>query len=595
MKIRKISAAVTAVACLWACASCFADNLWEPDASGENVDNIEISLPDMTEETEPAEETEETEATEAVPEQAEPNGETYILFTSDVHCGVDTGFGYAGLDQIRDELEASGYRVVLVDDGDFVQGAPIGAVTQGSAIIDIMNEVGYDVVVPGNHEFDYGIDRFFELVEMSDFEYISCNFTHEDELVFAPYTIISDGDLDIAFVGVTTPMTISMVNPTVFRDEDGEFVYGFMEDDTGEEVYEAVQNAVDEAREEGADLVYLIAHLGNQDSCSPWTYADVLSHTTGIDVCLDGHSHDTDQVVMQNADGQDVTRSAVGYRMDCIGYSHIGADGTVIGTGIWSWPNEDSAPDLLNITNDISGFIDQETASFNEMLGEVIGTSSVDLTIYDPEQVDESYNPVRAVRTRETNLGDFCADAMRDQSGADIAIIGGGSIRTDLPAGDVTYGDLMSVFPFGNNLLLIEMTGQQILDALEWSARAVPGEIGGFLQVSGLTYEIDVSVESGCIADDDGFFVNVEGDRRVGNVMIGDEPIDADAVYTVCIQQFLYDKGDGFTMFADCNVLNSNIMIDLQALINYITDTLGGQIGDEYSDPYGQGRIVISE
>ena len=139
------------------------------------------------------------------------------------------------------------------------------------------------------------------------------------------------------------------------------------------------------------------------------------------------------------------------------------------------------------------------------------------------------------------------------------------------------------------------MTGQQILDALEWSARALPGEVGGFLQVAGLTYEIDVSVESGCIADDDAFFVGVEGDRRVGNVMIGDEPIDADAVYTVCIQQFLYDKGDGFTMFADCNVLNSNIMIDLQALVNYITDTLGGQIGDEYSDPYGQGRIVISE
>ena len=585
-------AALMAVGCFLACTACAADNPWGPASSGEDPDHIEISLPDMAEESAA---TETAVETEPAPAAAEPNGETYILYTSDVHCGVDAGFGYAGLVQIRDELVSQGYQVILVDDGDFIQGAPIGAITTGEAIIDIMNAVGYDVVIPGNHEFDYGTDRFFELVQMSDFEYISCNFTHEDELVFAPYTIISEGDLDIAFVGVTTPMTISTVRPAFFQNEDGEYVYGFMEDETGEAVYTAVQNAVDEARAAGADLVYLMAHLGNDPACSPWTYSDVLSHTTGIDVCLDGHSHDDQQVVMYNADEQDVTRSAVGYRMDCVGYSHIGADGEILETGIWTWTNTQSAPDLLNITNDISELIDQETASFEDSLNEVIGSSSVTLTINDPNVEDDEGNPVRIVRRAETNLGDFCADAMRDQSGADIALLTGGSVRTDVEAGDVTYGDLMNVFPFGDNLMIVQMSGLQILDALEWGARALPDENGGFLQVSGLTYEVDVSVESGCVADENNCLQSISGERRVSNVMIGDDPIDEDAFYTVCIQSYVYQLGDGYTMFADSDVVNNSVILDLQALINYLTDTLGGEIGEQYSDPYGQGRIVINE
>ncbi|MCR5200051.1 MAG: bifunctional metallophosphatase/5'-nucleotidase [Saccharofermentans sp.] len=592
MNIRKTLAAFTAVSILFACASCAADNPWGQIPSGQDPDHIEISLPEMaaeTEETVPVE-------TEPVVTTAAPNGETYILFTSDVHCGVDAGFGYAGLAQIRDDLEAQGYQVILVDDGDFLQGAPIGSVDQGESIIEIMNQVGYDIVIPGNHDFDYGVDRLLELVSESDFEYLSCNFTHEDELVFAPYTIVNANGIDIAFVGVTTPKTISTVRPAFFQDDDGEYIYGFMEEDqTGEAVYEAVQNAVDEAREEGADLVYLMAHLGNQGVCSPWTYADVLSNTTGIDVCLDGHSHDDEQVVMLNADGEEVTRSAVGYRMDCIGYSHIGADGEIIETGIWTWTNTESAPDLLNITNDTSVFIEEIMAQYEDSLNVVIGTSSVNLTINDPNVEDEEGNPVRMVRRAETNLGDFCADAMRDQSGADIALLTGGSVRTDVGLGDVTYGDLADVFPFGDDLVIVEMTGQQILDALEWGARALPDEAGAFLQVSGLSYEVDVSVESGCVSDEDNCLQSIVGDRRVSNVMVGDDPIDENATYTVCIQDYLIDEGDGFTMFAEGEIINDSVILDLQALINYLTETLGGEIGEQYADPYGQGRIVINE
>ena len=384
-------------------------------------------------------------------------------------------------------------------------------------------------------------------------------------------------------------MTISTVRPAYFQNEDGEYVYGFMEEDqTGEAVYEAVQSAVDEAREEGADLVYLMAHLGNSDVCSPWTYADVLSNTTGIDVCLDGHSHDDDQVVMLNADGEEVTRSAVGYRMDCIGYSHISAEGENIDLSV-------NVLDVIYPGIQTSVFIEEIMAQYEDTLNVVIGASTVNLTIYDPNVEDDAGNPIRMVRRAETNLGDFCADAMRDQSGADIALLTGGSVRTDVGLGDVTYGDLADVFPFGDDLVIVEMTGQQILDALEWGARALPDEAGAFLQVSGLSYEVDVSIESGCVTDEDNCLQSIVGDRRVSNVMVGDDPIDEDATYTVCIQDYLIDKGDGFTMFAESEIINDSVILDLQALIDYLTETLGGQIGEQYADPYGQGRIVINE
>ena len=258
------------------------------------------------------------------------SGEVMILFTSDVHCGVDQGFGYAGLQQIRSELEAQGYTTVLVDDGDAIQGEPIGTLSRGEAVVDLMNALKYDVAIPGNHEFDYGMARFLELAEMADFPYVCCNFTHEDALVFDPYVILDAAGLRIAFVGVTTPTTITASHPVYFQNDEGEFIYGFMQDESGETVYRAVQDAVDAARGEGADLVYLVSHLGYTLSCSPWTYADVVSHTTGIDVVLDGHSHDTEQVVMKNAAGEDVVRSAVGTKMESIGYSHISAEGEIV-------------------------------------------------------------------------------------------------------------------------------------------------------------------------------------------------------------------------------------------------------------------------
>ena len=550
------------------------------------------------EETEPVPDSEPVPDTGSVPstDPAEKNGEVYILYTSDVHCGIDQGFGYAGLWQIKESLQEQGYEVLLVDDGDAIQGEPVGSLTKGEKIIGLMNSLGYDAAIPGNHEFDYTVENFLSLTEKADFPYISCNFNCKGELLFEPYVIKEAAGMKIAFVGVTTPSTITSSTPKYFQDESGNFVYDFLNDETGEKIYTAVQEAVDAARSEGADLVYVMGHLGMSRDESSVTYADVIENTNGIDVFLDGHSHDTQQVVMKNKDGEDVTRSACGTKLNCIGYSLISSDKTVIDTGIWSWPNGDSMPQLLNIHNKVSEEVDAALTEVNELLSTVVTVSSVDVTIYDPVEVDQSGNPIRMVRRAETSMGDLCADAYRTVAEAEIALVNGGGVRKSISKGEVTYEDIISVNPFGNSVSVIRASGQQILDALEWGAHAVPGEFGGFLQTSGLTYEIDASVESTCEEDENGFFLGVSGERRVRNVMVGDQPIDPEGYYLVAGGNYtLLNNGDGATAFNGAEVVAESEGLDYEVLIKYITEYLDGDLAELYGDPYGDGRIKITE
>ena len=526
---------------------------------------------------------------------AEQNGDIVILYTSDVHCGMDQGFGYAGLCRVREAMEEKGYTTLLVDDGDAIQGEPVGTMTRGQAIIEIMNTAGYDVAIPGNHEFDYGMDRFLELTKLAQFPYISCNFNKEGELVFEPYVIKEAAGKKIAFVGVTTPKTLVSSTPKYFMNDEGEFVYGFFQDTTGEGVYNAVQTAVDSARDAGADYVVVLGHMGNEAECAPWTYADVISHTTGIDAFLDGHSHDTEQVIMKDADGQDVIRSACGTKLANIGYLKITADGQFT-AGVYPWAADVSAAELFGIENAAAKQVSAASEELAAELDTVVAATAVELTINDPEAVDDNGNPIRMVRRAETNLGDLCADAYRDQSGADIAFVNGGGVRVTIKQGDITKGDILKVHPFGNSLTVIEVTGQQILDALEWGARNVPGENGGFLQVSGLTYEIHSYIASGCKNDENGLFTGVKGKYRVQNVMVGGEKLDLKKTYTLASHDYmLLNHGDGYNMFNGCTVLQESVKLDNQVLLDYIVGTLGGVVGGEYAELTGQGRIVIYE
>lgn len=501
-----------------------------------------------------------------------------ILYTNDAHCGIEDGMGYQGLSAAKRALLAAGNKVLLVDNGDAVQGDTIGTLSKGEYIIDIMNKLGYDVATPGNHEFDYGMDQFNKLVEKADFDYISCNFVDKDgNPVLKPYVIKEADGVKIAFVGISTPKTITTSTPTYFQDGNGNYIYGFMQDDTGEKLYAAVQSAVDAARKEGAKYVIAMAHLGIETDCQPWTSSDVIVNTSGIDVVLDGHSHSTIAGdIVKNKEGKDVILTSTGTKLANIGCLTITADGKLSTALI----NDDGMSDTIA----------EIKSGYEEIVNTIVASTKVELTVNDPVSGE------RMVRRQETNLGDLCADAYRAMSGADIAVVNGGGIRVSIPAGDITYGQIIAVHPFGNEMCVVEATGQQILDALEMGARNAPGECGGFLQVSGMSYEIDLNVEPTVEVNADGMFTGVSGEYRVKNVKVGDEPLDLTKTYTLASHNYmLKSAGDGMAMFQGCTLLQDSVMIDNQVLINYIVDVLGGVVGEDYADPYGQGRITVIE
>ena len=520
-----------------------------------------------------------------------------VLFTSDVHCGIESNFGYAGLAMVRDAYKNAGYHVLLVDNGDSIQGEPVGTMTTGEANIKLMNAVGYDIATMGNHEFDYGMERFFELSKMANFPYVSCNFNKGGELQFAPYVVKEFDGVKIAFVGISTPKTLTSSTPKYFQDENGNFIYGFFEDETGEGLYNAVQKAVDDARAEGATFVVALAHLGNEDECRPFTYADVIANTTGINALLDGHSHDTNHVEMRNKARETVLRQGCGTKMEGIGYLKIAAKNGAMKAGVMMWNNDDfNATQLYQLDTDVTKAVAEATETLNAKLAEVVAKTDVELTINDPVAVTEDGKAVRIIRNAETNLGDLCADAYRYVSGADIAFVNGGGIRVSIKEGDITLNDILKVHPFGNALCVCEATGQQILDALEFGAKDVPGEFGGFLQVSGLTYEIHTYLPSTVKMDEKRMFVGVEGEYRVKNVMVGGEPLDLEKIYTLASHNYmLQGQGDGYTIFEDNVYTQESVMLDNQVLITYITEGLNGVVGADYANPYGQGRIVAVE
>lgn len=521
-------------------------------------------------------------------------GDIVVLYTNDVHCAVAEDeesqvLGYAKVAALKKELEEAGSEVVLVDVGDAIQGEAIGTLSSGEYIVEIMEKVGYDIAIPGNHEFDYGMEQFLKLAEEADYDYISANFTDltTNEPVFDAYEIEEIDGVKVAFVGVCTPKTITSSTPVYFQNDNGEYIYGFQQDETGEALYGCVQSAVDEARAEGAQYVVALTHLGIEAECSPWMSTELIGNTNGIDVVLDGHSHSTiEGEQVKNKDGENVLLTSTGTKLSAIGKLTIAEDGAISSELVYDYDGTDA---------EVEDFIAGIQAEFEETLNTVVAKTDVALVINEPSTLDKE-EKVRIVRNAETNLGDLCADAYRYVSGADVALVNGGGIRVDILAGDITYDDIISVHPFGNELCMVEATGQQILDALEMGARVTPEENGGFLQVSGLTYEIHTDVPSTVKVDENGMFEGVEGDYRVQNVMVGGEPLDPDKTYTVSSHNYmLKNAGDGINMFTECELLLEDIMLDNQVLITYITDGLGGVVGEEYADPYGEGRIVAVE
>ena len=525
--------------------------------------------------------------------QAASSGKLVILHTNDVHCGIEqskdddgavTNIGYAGVAAYKAEMEAEYGKenVTLVDAGDAIQGGPIGTLTKGSALVEIMNKAGYDLAVPGNHEFDYGMDTFLALAkDTAEYPYICSNFTDlEGNAVFDAYTVKTYGDVKVGYVGIDTPETFVKSTPTYFQDADGNYIYSFQQGNSGKDLYDAVQKAVDAATKDGADYVVAIGHLGDDGSTQEWKAQSVIANTTGIDVFIDGHSHEEIEKTVANKDGDDVVWAQTGTKLANIGKIIIDtASGEITHELVSGYDKEDE---------DVAAFVKEKTDAFEEQLATVVAKSEVALTTLDAKGE-------RLVRSGETNLGDLCADAYRVMLDADAAFVNGGGVRADIAAGDITYSDIISVHPFGNEACLVETTGQHILDALEMSARLYPEENGGFLQVSGLTYTIDATIPSSVQLNDEGEFVSVDGDYRVTDVKIGGEPLDVDKTYTLASHNYMLKSGgDGFVMFKNDTLLKDSVMIDNAVLINYIVEELDGNVTAEQ---YGKaaGRITIIE
>ena len=506
---------------------------------------------------------------------AQNNEDIIVLYENDVHCSVE---GYSKLSAMKKELQETYAHVGVVSGGDYIQGSSLGAVSQGQYIVDLMNLVGYDAVTLGNHEFDYRMERLVELVGMMDTKPVCCNFQKigETESYFEPYTIVSYGDVDIAYIGITTPSTITSSSPAQFKDDNGEYIYTF--NPTG--LYDIVQDNIDSAKSAGADYVIALSHIGYADD---ETYGDLediedlIGNTDGFDVVLDAHSHSViEGKTVVDEGGNEVLLSSTGTKFEYIGKLVI-SDGEFNSELIKTADYEKNDPV-------VDAYIKQIYEEYAGLGDRKVAFSEVDLITHDE-------NGNRLVRNTETNLGDLCAEATRSIMNADIGYMNGGGLRADISAGDITFNDLLSVFPFNNTIVLAEISGQTIKDMLEMAVMMWPEEDGSFPHLSGITFSVNTDIPSSVVVNELEEFVCVEGPYRVYNIKIRNqetgeyEPIDLNRKYTISSSNyFLLEQGSGMKMLENVVILQNEGLLDVEALERYIVEELNGVIGAAYKD-----------
>ena len=543
-----------------------------------------------------------------------------ILYTNDVHTYIDNKSPkptYAAIAALKKSIEDTGRDVLLVDAGDHIQGTAYGSMDDGATIIELMNEAGYDLATPGNHEFDYGMARAKAVLREADFPYVSCNWvdlrTGFNVLPSVKFFFV--GGRKIAFVGVTTPETFTKSTPAYFmNDAQTKYIYDILGGEDGQKLYDAVQEAIDKAEFWGADTIIGLGHLGVDPSSSPWTSEEVIAHTHGFTAFIDGHSH----TVMANkqvidASGKAVTLTQTGSYFKNIGKMTVGADGTITTELIDTYEGLDAA-----VAATASNWI----SAVDDMLGEEIAVGDTKFYINDPA------TGKRRIRSGETNLGDFVADGIYtyfneiEELHCDVAIMNGGGIRTDVEAGPWSFKTCKTVSPFGNVACLMSVTGQQIQDALEFGARfagAEGKENGGFLQVAGARYTIHPMIPNTVQTNDKNVWTGSAATPRVSNVEIYDKttgtykPLDPNATYALAGMNYtLRNLGDGFAMFDGATLIKDYVSEDYLVMSSYaamfggvdanglphlasanspLADYPGYLIN--YEDPYGAGRIQM--
>ena len=503
---------------------------------------------------------------------AKDNDTIVILYENDVHCAVE---GYSKLAAMKNELMESYANVGVVSVGDFVQGGTLGAVSKGEYIVNLMNKVGYDAIALGNHEFDYQLPRLNELNAMSNTKFISCNFQKigEDKSYFEPYTIVSYGNVDVAYIAITAPETINSSSPAQFKNDKGELIYTFNES----KLYDIVQTNINAAETAGADYVIALSHIGYDESGNLADITDVIENTDGFDVVLDAHSHSViEEKVIKDKSGDDVLLTSTGTKFEYIGKLTIknGAFDTEL-VEVESYTKTDPVVDA---------YITEINENYAQLGNRKIGESKVEFITHDKDGN-------RLVRNAETNLGNFCSDALRVMTGADMSFVNGGGLRAPMEAGEVTFNDIFSVFPFNNQIVTAEISGQILIDFLEMAVMNYPEEDGSFPHMSGVTFSVNKSIPTSVKVDANGFFEKVDGAYRVYNVKVLDKTIgeykalDPNGKYVLAgFNYFILDFGGGMTMFKDAKILDAEGTLDVELLENYIVEHLGGVIGEEYAE-----------
>lgn len=503
-----------------------------------------------------------------------------IIYENDVHCNVD---GYAKISALKNELIQENNYVAVVSSGDYIQGSSLGAISQGEYIANLINLVDYDVLTLGNHEFDYKLSRLFELTSKIEAPIVCSNFINlkENELVFKPYKIISYEDFDIAFIGVTTPSTISSSSPIQFMDDNGNYLYSF----SGDNLYKTVQNNINEAKKDGAEFIILLSHLGTEGVLPQWSCQELVKNTYGINVVLDGHSHSLiEKEIIKDKKNREVIISSTGTKFQNIGKLTLSNTGEV--------KTELISTDTYNSKDlEIENYIKQINDEYKKLGERFIGENKINLITHNSEGK-------RIIRNSETNLGDFCADAFRIVTNSDVGVINGGGIRAPLNSGKITFNDILNVFPWNNTVCVAEVSGQQLLDFLEFVYMSLPEENGSFQQVSGIQCVVNTKIPTSVVVDGNDVFVKVTGARRVSDVKILNkennqyEEIDKNKLYTLASHNYLLlDKGSGASMLNNSKIIVDDGMLDVKLLEKYIKENLNGTITEEYLNV--QNRILI--
>ena len=504
--------------------------------------------------------------------KAEMAGKTVILHTNDVHGAIE---GYAYITALKADYEAKGAEVILVDAGDYSQGEVYVSDTKGLDAVEMMNVTGYDVVTLGNHEFDYGYAQLKENMTKADFKILCANVYGEDGIpIFdANYTYTTKSGVKIGFFGMETPEAQTKANPALIK--------GLKFDTDLKAVAEKQLEALKDD-----DVVIALSHLGVDDSSKPYTSYDLYNAAKGIDFIIDGHSH---SVMTKGKNGEPI--QSTGTKFANIGVIVIDDASKKIESNSLYEIKEDTAKDaaVAAAAQKIIDRIDKE-------YGAVFAKSKVELN---------GAKAPNGNRDGETNNGDLITDAMlwkvmQNKEGLTVnedhvvAITNGGGIRAAIKAGDVTKKDIKTVLPFGNTIEVIYVTGTELLEALEASTFCVPESIGGFPQVSGISY----TISTGAVYD-----ANAEtypastyyGPKSINRVTINSingKDFKLGDTYAVVTNNFSAAGGDTYYAFKAATAkFDTGVPLD-EAVMEYVTKELKGVIGEQYAAP--QGRILMN-